>query len=144
MGYKFFWRENEWYRNFKNLTVYDFISWLPFIPADEDEISIKWRYLGGRPFTPPVYHPEWREWIVEEKQKLNTERFPEYHRLDFRIDKRYIFNSWNLVIFFDLINVYGRNNLWNYNYGFDSKKGPEKEEVLQFKVFPVGGISLEL
>jgi outer membrane receptor for ferrienterochelin and colicin len=143
MGYKFFWREKSWFKEFKKSTVYGFISWLPFIPADEDEVSIKWRYLGGRPFTPPVYHPEWRKWVVEETQKLNIERFPEYHRLDFRIDKRFIFDSWNLVTFFDLINVYGRDNLWNYNYNFNPEIGPEREKVLQFKVFPVGGLSLE-
>jgi len=142
-GYKFFWREKQWFKDFKNTAIYGFISWLPFIPADEDEISIKWRYLGGRPFTPPVYHPELREWLVEETQQYNTERFPEYHRLYFRIDKRYIFDSWNLVTFFDLINVYGRDNHWNYNYSFDSIKGAEREKVLQFQVFPVGGISLE-
>jgi len=142
-GYKFFWREEQWFQEFKNSWIYDWISWFPLVPADEDEISIKWRYLGGRPFTPPVYHPEWREWVVEETQQLNTERFPEYHRLDFRIDKRFIFESWNLVTFLDIINIYGQDNLWNYNYGFDSEKGPEREDVLQFQVFPVGGVSLE-
>lgn len=145
-GYKFFWREKAWFRDFKNSMIYNFISWLPFIPADEDELSIKWRYLGGRPFTPRTYLESNREWSVLALQELNTARFPVYHRLDLRIDKRFIYDSYNLVVFFDLINVYGRDNLWNYNYGtevVDNIVMPDTEEVLQFQVFPVGGFSLE-
>lgn len=138
-GYKFFWNEKPWFNDFKNQWYYGFISWLPFIPADEDEFSIKWRYLGGRPYTPPVYYPQYREWIVQEQDQINPVRFPAYHRLDLRIDKRYLFNSWNLVVFFDLMNVYGRDNIWDYNYNDDGTR----EKVLQFQVFPVGGVSLE-
>jgi outer membrane receptor for ferrienterochelin and colicin len=142
-GYKFFWQESSWFRDFKRTLFYDLFSWFPLLPADEDEISLKWRYLGGRPYTPPTYYQENRIWQVSETDKLNTKRFPVYHRLDLRIDKRYIFESWNLVTFFDLINVYGRDNLWNYNYSKDDLNYPKKEKVLQFQVFPVGGFSLE-
>ncbi len=146
-GYKFFWREQAWFQDFKKSFIYNFISWFPFTPADEDELSIKWRYLGGRPYTARTYLTDNRVWIIDPIKDLNTRRFPVYHRLDFRIDKRFIFDSYNLVVFFDLINVYGRDNLWNYNYGtlIDANNNvvKNKEKVLQFKVFPVGGFSLE-
>lgn len=146
-GYKFFWREKAWFQEFKNSTIYDFISWLPVIPADEDELSIKWRYLGGRPYTEKTYVENIREWKVLETQELNTARFPVYHRLDFRIDKRFINDSYNIVVFFDLINTYGRDNIWNYNYGtkvdVNNNVVKNRKKVLQFQVFPVGGFSLE-
>jgi len=138
-GYKFLWREKSWFRDIKGTWWYQSFSWLPFFPADEDEISFKWRYLGGRPYTPPVYDPLLREWLVQETDDLNPTRFPAYHRLDLRIDKRYLFENFNLVVFYDLINLYNRDNIWNYNYNDDGTR----DKILQYKTLPVVGISLE-
>jgi len=138
-GYKFFWREKTWFQEFKKSTVYQFVSWFPLVPADEDEISMQWRYTGGRPYTPPVYHPEYQDWFVGESQPFNTSGLPNYHRLDIRLDKRYIFESFNLVSFLDVINIYGRDNLWNYNYNDDGTRS----KVLQFQTILIGGFSLE-
>lgn len=138
-GYKFNLKDNLWYVQMKHKWWYHALSWLPFLPADEVELSTKFRYLGGRPFTPPVYHPELKEWAVEEQQQLNSERFTAYHRLDFRIDRRFIFDTWNLVVFFDVVNIYNRENIWNYNYNDDGTR----ERVLQYTTLPVGGVSVE-
>ena len=73
--------------------------------------------------------------MVEKHQQLNAERFPAYHRLDFRIDRRFIFDTWNLVIFFDLVNIYNRDNVWDYNYKDDGTR----ERVLQYQALPEGG-----
>lgn len=56
------------------------------------ELSTKFRCSGGRPFTTPIYHPVLKEWVVEEQQ-LNGERYPAYHRIDFRIDRRFVFDG---------------------------------------------------
>lgn len=138
-GYKLDFRKKLWFVNMKHKWWFHALSWLPFFPADEVELSGKFRYLGGRPFTAPVYHPELREWVVEEQQQLNAERFPAYHRLDFRIDRRFIFDTWNLVIFFDIVNIYNRDNVWDYNYNDNGTR----ERVLQYQTLPVGGVSVE-
>ncbi|MBN2709449.1 MAG: TonB-dependent receptor [Calditrichaceae bacterium] len=138
-GYKYDFRPHEWYQSLSKKWWYSIIAWLPFAPADEFEISLKFRYLGGRPYTPPVYHPEFRKWIVEEQQELNTHRYPEYHRLDLRFDQRYFFGSWNLVLFFDFLNVYNRDNIWSYQYNSDGTVS----KVLQFQTMPIGGVTLE-
>ena len=138
-GYKMDFRNKLWFVNMKHKWWFHALSWLPFFPADEVELSGKFRYLGGRPFTAPVYRPELREWVVEEQQQLNAERFPAYHRLDFRIDRRFIFDTWNLVIFFDIVNIYNRENVWDYNYNDDGTR----ERVLQYQTLPVGGVSVE-
>jgi hypothetical protein len=122
--------DNIWFKIF---------AWLPFLPADEMEISLKFRYMGGRPYTPPVYRPELKEWIVGEQQQLNTLRYPVYHRLDVRVDRRFIFDRWNMVLFFDLVNIYNRDNIWSYQYNDDGTI----DEVLHYNTLPVGGISLE-
>ncbi len=142
-GYKFHWYKDSWYQNIKNDWWFNFISWLPFAPSDEYEISFKFRYLGGRPYTEPNYYPRYQKWIVEEQQQLNDKRYPVYHRLDLRIDRRFIFNSWNLIVFFDINNVYNRDNIWTYQYGVNDNGRKQIEEILQYKTLPVGGISVE-
>lgn len=138
-GYKMDFRNKLWFVNMKHKAWFKALSWLPFFPADEVELSGKFRYLGGRPFTAPVYYPQLRKWVVQEQQQLNTERFPAYHRLDFRIDRRFIFDTWNLVVFFDLVNIYNRDNVWDYNYNDDGTR----KRVLQYQTLPVGGVSVE-
>ena len=138
-GYKYPFRNYDWYRGMSDNIWFKIFAWLPFLPADEMELSIKFRYMGGRPFTPPIYRAEIQEWIVEEQQQLNTQRYPIYHRLDVRIDRRFIFDRWNMVIFFDLVNIYNRDNIWSYQYNDDGTI----ENILHYKTLPVGGISLE-
>ena len=138
-GYRFRFGGKGWYERMKSKWWFHTVSWFPFMPSDEFEISLKFRYLGGRPFTPPVYRPELREWIVDETQSLNTERYPAYHRLDLRIDKWYSYQNWNFVIFFDLVNIYNNDNIWSYQYNDDGTV----DEVLQFNTLPVGGVTIE-
>jgi outer membrane receptor protein involved in Fe transport len=138
-GYKYRFSKDDWYRNIKKQWWFYAISWLPIMPADEFEISLKFRYLGGRPFTPPVYKPELKKWVVEEQNELNTERYPAYNRLDLRIDKRYNYDNWSFVIFFDIVNIYNRDNVWSYQYNDDGTI----DKVLQFNTLPVAGVTIE-
>ncbi|MCJ7811935.1 TonB-dependent receptor, partial [bacterium] len=130
--------DQTWYRNMTRKLFYKIFGWLlPF--ADQVEIGLRWRYLGGRPYTEPVYYPQLQNWFVDETVPYNAERYPVYHRLDFRLDKRYMFNGWNMVLYFDVINIYGRDNIWMYSYQEDGTK----KDILQFQVFPVGGMTIE-
>ncbi len=131
-------REKEWYQRMKKQTWYKFLGWLtPF--GDQVEVAARWRYLGGRPYSESTYLPQYRTWAVLAETPMNTARYPVYHRLDFRLDQRYMFDNWNLVMYWDIINIYGRNNIWSYSYNSDGTK----EKVLQYKVFPAGGVIVE-
>jgi len=70
---------------------------------------------------------------------LNEKRVPTYIRFDLRIDRRYYFRNWNIVTYFDMMNVFNRDNIWAYDYDDDGTK----EIIKQWKVMPVGGIVLE-
>jgi len=127
-----------WYRALTEKLWYKVFAWM--IPlGDETVVSFRWRYLGGRPYTEPTYYRQWHTWITEEDRRLNTRRHPPYHRLDLRLDRRFVLGKWNVVTYFDLQNVYGRNNVWGYQYEDDGKI----EKVYQVKVFPVGGLAIE-
>jgi len=137
-GYRMTFSDRDWYRRMKSNWWFHTISWLPFMPSDQFEISLRFRYLGGRPYTEPVYRPELREWVVEEDQLLNTERYPSYHRLDLRIDKQYSYRNWNFTIFYDVVNLYNRDNIWSFQYNDDGTI----DRVLQFNTLPVGGVTI--
>ena len=131
-------RGKDWYQRLNRHAWYKFIDWiLPF--ADQVEAAVRWRYLGGRPYTELTYSRDLRGWFMLEDTPLNTARYPSYHRLDFRLDRRYMFNGWNLVTYFDIVNIYSRDNIWAYEYYGDGTKEP----ILQYKVFPVGGLTVE-
>lgn len=50
----------------------------------------------------------------------NSERLPLFHQLDVRIDKRWVFRTWQLSTYLDVQNTYNyaaaEANLYNYNY----------------------------
>lgn len=137
-GYKFSMQHSGWYKDMKKQFWYRVSAF--FIPfADEVEWSIRYRYLGGRPFTRPTYYPERRDWVVDISRKYNSSRYPSYHRIDIHLDRRFFFSNWTLVTYIDIANVFNRDNLWQYQYNDDGSI----DEVLQYKTFPVVGVTLE-
>ncbi len=137
-GYKIRFYKQEWFKQARESWWYRvFATILPF--SDETEVSVKYRYLGGRPYTSPVYHPELRRWLVDENLKRNATRLPEYSRLDVRLDRRYFFDSWNMVVYFDASNVLNTKNIWEYQYNDDGGT----REILQFQPLLVGGVNIE-
>lgn len=77
------------------------------------EVGLKFRLLGGAPYTP--YNEELSSrkdiWDVSRAgifdwEKLNTKRNPLSHGLDIRVDKRWFFKKWSLDLYIDIQNVY--------------------------------------
>ena len=69
----------------------------------------------------------------------NTERMDDYLRFDLMLLQRFYFEKLNLVAFWDIMNVFDRDNPWEYTY----KEDGTRDIALQYKTFPVGGITLE-
>lgn len=107
--------------------------------AQELEFSFRYRYLGGKPYTPLTYDHVVRRWYEEAGVKYNSQRFPPYHRLDIMVLWHYNFGRVSLVSYVDIQNILDRDNVW------DLQRNPDgtKSKVYQFKVFPVGGFTLE-
>lgn len=66
------------------------------------EFSGKFRVATGRPYTP--YNPDGSQAIAS----YNANRIGANHSLDLRVDRRWNFNTWNLITYIDLQNVYNR------------------------------------
>jgi len=119
---------------------------LPF--SDDMEISLKWRYATGKPFTPRTYQNNeqhrvggvtWTQgsWILSDQ--INGERFDDYHRLDIAFNSRFNFNDMNLVVTLSIQNVYNRKNVTTFQYNSDGTI----DNVYQFSLIPIAGIELE-
>jgi hypothetical protein len=102
-------------------------------------LSAQWRFTGGRPFTEPQYLRGNHVWIIPEDTRYNTYRFPDYHRLDLRLDSRYFFKKWSMVVYIDVMNIYGRKNIWDLSRNEYGKI----DNVYQFSTMPVGGFSMD-
>jgi hypothetical protein len=79
------------------------------------EIGAKWRFTGGTPFTPADVDfsrltEVWdvRGSSVPDYSRLNSDRIPNFHQLDVRVDKKWFFQKWSLNLFLDIQNVYNK------------------------------------
>jgi hypothetical protein len=75
--------------------------------------GLKWRYAGGLPYTP--YNLELSSrvnaWDVQgqaylDKNRINSERLGDFHQLDIRVDKKFFFDKWSLMLYLDIQNLY--------------------------------------
>lgn len=77
------------------------------------EAGLKFRLLGGAPYTPYDVFLSSRKvvWDVTQQGifdwgKLNSQRNPASHGLDLRVDKKWFFKKWTLNTYLDIQNVY--------------------------------------
>ena len=116
--------------------------------SDDMEISLRWRYASGKPYTEMIYITSeqhrvggttWTDgsWIATDN--INGTRYPAYHRLDIGFSSRYNFESWNLVITLSIQNLYNRQNIAAYQYNSDGTI----DKVYQFSILPILGVEIE-
>ena len=116
--------------------------------SNEMEISFKYRYQTGRPYTPYEY-VTWKQereggvkwsrgsWMAARSH--NSARYSDYSRLDLQWLSRFYLSNWNINIYIALMNVTNTKNVFYENYRSDGTK----ETVYQFSFFPVGGVEVE-
>ncbi len=119
---------------------------LPF--SDDMELSVRWRFASGRPFTERIFttgeqsrvgENSWTDGTWVSSSEINGERYPDYHRLDIGMISRYNFDSWNLVVTLSIQNLYNRKNIAAYQYNSDGTI----DNIYQFEILPVLGLEFE-
>ena len=138
-GYKFTFRESQWYQQFRKSFFFPYISWLPFMVSDQLEVSFRYSYSGGRPYTPKHYNITYRRWFADPTEDLNTARYDHYSRLDIMVLRRFNFKKINITTFLDIQNIFDRDNVWEIMYLEDGST----EMSHQYKQLPVFGITIE-
>ncbi len=107
--------------------------------SDELELSVRYRYVGGKPYSPKIYNHNVQRWYEDPSADYNTERLMAYHRFDFMILWHSHHEKFNVISYFDVQNVFNRNNIWDIQRNADGTR----EDILQYQVMPVGGFTLE-
>jgi hypothetical protein len=116
--------------------------------SDEMEISFRYRYQTGGPYTPetPTTNRQvweggmkWSKVVWVASNDVNSVRYPDYSRLDLQWISRFYMQNWNINVYIALMNVCNTKNVFYYEYRSDGTK----ETVYQFAFFPVGGIEIE-
>jgi len=127
--------EKQWYNNLRSHLWYKLASFImPF--GDRNEISARFRYLGGRPHTGLTYNTNYNRWLLD-TETPNNKRYPDYHRLDVRWERRFGFGLLQLIYYIEFQNIYSRNNIWSETLNDTSGS---RKYIKQLPFFPAGGI----
>ena len=110
-------------------------------PAHALEVSARWIYAGGAPYTPvdaaaSVAAGE----TVLDAGRINGARYPAYHSLNLRIDRRFTFSRSNLVAYLSVWNAYNRKNVAAYFWNEAEKK---IDIIYQYTALPIIGLEYE-
>lgn len=109
--------------------------------AGDWEFSGKFTYASGRPYTPYLEaESAAQNRAIFDLSQVNSERAPEYHRLDLRVDRYFNFEDWSLLVFMDVLNVYNRENIQQFIW---NPKTQERDIVPQYALIPNIGFNVK-
>lgn len=109
--------------------------------TDSYEVSAKFRYAGGCPFTPYDMNASVAAGHgLYDLSAINTAEYPSYQRFDIRFDHRDFFESGTLIEYISVENMFNRKNVLSHSW--DNRKHDVKFNY-QISLFIIGGISYE-
>lgn len=110
-------------------------------PNERWNYSLRWVYAGGRPYTPlDIDASKAINRAVRDETRINGERFPAYHSLNLRVDRRFNWSGSNLVVYLSVWNAYNRENVSDY-YWNEIKQ--EQDVLHQWSALPILGLEYE-
>lgn len=107
------------------------------------QIGFRWRYQSGQLVTPVVgavdaNDPENPGLFNPIYAELNSKRLPDYHRLDIRADRSFKYDDWQVDLYFEILNLYGQENIVGYDY--KNADYSERENKTDLPTIPAVGI----
>lgn len=84
----------------------------------------KFRYAGGRPYT-PINQLDGTQLVSE----YNTARLPDYYSIDVRLDKKWNFKNWSLNAYIDVQNITGKKNVSGYKWNKFTREIEKRESI---------------
>jgi hypothetical protein len=98
------------------------------------EASFRFRFATGAPYTP--YNADGTQSV----DKYLSERFPLFHSLDVRVDRRWEFDGWSLITYIDIQNIYNRDNVTTISWDAQNQRVDEQSAI---GILPSIGINLQ-
>jgi outer membrane receptor for ferrienterochelin and colicin len=108
------------------------------------EIASRFTYTSGRPYTPFLTAEtlaQNRSTGILDLTRVNAVRTPAYHRLDLRVDRRFLRGWGAIVLYLEVENLYGRKNVRTYDWNPKTGGATAAE---QFSRMIIGGLNLKL
>lgn len=99
------------------------------------EASARFRYGSGRPYTP--FNADGSQ----DPERYNSERLAARHSLDLRVDRRWNFSAWNLIVYLDIQNIYGFKEQSGVRWNAREQRAETDESAIG--VLPSIGVSAE-
>lgn len=131
--------EHRYYFDFDQRHVLSLVA--NYNLSEKWQLGIKWRYASGRPLTPlaSVVYDSTQGWIPTWGEP-NSDRYPDYHRLDVRVLRDFEFKGFQGTFFLELFNLYNHKNVVFYQWYMDFSA---REEFVLFSFLPVAGVIVD-
>lgn len=105
------------------------------------QAGAKFMFASGNPYT-PVTGTILRGGIFYLVDgSINSARYPDYHKIDLRVDKQFILGGWALTAYLDLWNIYNRENIISYSFKADTAGTVTRTSRYDFGITPIIGIT---
>lgn len=85
------------------------------------QFGLRFRFVSGNPTTPVIggtYNADSGSYSARYGE-VNSERLEPFHQLDLRVDKLWVFDTWQLVSYLEVQNLYNRANPEGISYNHD-------------------------
>lgn len=110
-------------------------------PDNNWEFSIRWEIAGGVPYTPiDIQKSTAMNELILDQTKINGARYPDYHSLNLRVDRKFYFEHSSLSVYINLENAYNKKNVWMYYW---DKVDHQVRTMYQWGFLPIGGFEFE-
>jgi hypothetical protein len=98
---------------------------LMYRPADGWSTGFRWRHTSGRPYTPYDVKASIKAGRgVYDLNQINTLNYPDYRRIDARLDKTFIAGPTRIMLYGEVDNLFDHENVLVYNWN-RTLRGPK-------------------
>ncbi len=106
------------------------------------QYGVRFRYVTGNPYTPiaDAHYDGDNDVYIPQRGDLYSQRQNDFMQLDFRVDRKWVYNTWILSAYLDIQNMTNRKNPEGINYSYDYKT---KNEVTGLPTIPTLGVKGE-
>lgn len=100
------------------------------------------RYITGNPMTPIVgaYYDADNDVYIPQRGDIFSQRDQDFFQIDFRVDRKWIYDTWILSYYLDIQNITGHKNQEGIQYSYDYS---QKQEVTGLPTIPTVGLKGE-